>query len=136
MSVAPELDVDGPAAPPRVNGELVFTAPWQARTFGVTLTLVDAGVLAWGPFRAALVTAVAAAERTEALVAAERNEALVAAERNVGFEYWSCWALALEHVLAECGLLAPDDVEQRAARLGARPSGQDHPPGVGHGHVH
>ena len=118
MSTGPELDVDGPAAPPRVNGELVFAAPWQARTFGVTLTLVDAGVLAWGPFRAALVTAVAAAERSE------------------GFEYWSCWALALEHVLAECGLLGQDDVEQRAARLGARPSGQDHPPGVGRGHVH
>ena len=127
MSVAPELDVDGPAASPRVNGELVFTAPWQARTFGVTMTLVDAGVLEWGPFRAALVTAVAAAERTEALVAAERN---------VGFDYWSCWALALEHVLAECGLLAQDDIERRVSSLGARPAGQDHPPGVGRGHVH
>ena len=109
MSVGPELDVDGRAAPPRVNGELVFTAPWQARTFGVIMTLVDTGVLAWEPFRA---------------------------ERTVGFEYWSCWTLALEHVLAECGLLAQDDVEQRATSLGARPTGQDHPPGVGRGHVH
>ena len=127
MSVGPELDVEGPAAPPRVNGELVFTAPWQARTFGVTMTLVDTGVLAWEPFRAALVTAVAAAERTVALGAAERT---------VGFEYWSCWALALEHVLAECGLLAQDDVEQRATSLGAQPTGHDHPRGVGRGHVH
>lgn len=118
MRVGPELDVDGRAAPPRVNGELVFTAPWQARTFGVTMTLVDAGVLAWGPFRAALVAAVAAAERT------------------AGFEYWTCWALALEHVLGECGLLAQDDLEQRATSLGARPAGQDHLPGVGHGHLH
>ena len=33
------LDTEGPAAPPRANGELVFTAPWQSRIFGTTMHL-------------------------------------------------------------------------------------------------
>ena len=33
------LDVDGPAAPPRSNGELAFNAPWERRVFGVTMAL-------------------------------------------------------------------------------------------------
>lgn len=27
------LDVDGPAAPPRANGELVFAEPWESRAW-------------------------------------------------------------------------------------------------------
>ena len=34
-AVLPELDVDGPAAPPRSNGELVFAEPWEGRAFGL-----------------------------------------------------------------------------------------------------
>ena len=37
-----ELDRDGPAAPPRRNGELVFAAPWERRLFGVTMALTSA----------------------------------------------------------------------------------------------
>ena len=38
------LDSAGPAAPPRDNGELVFTAPWQSQAFGVALALYDAAL--------------------------------------------------------------------------------------------
>ena len=38
----PPLDAEGPAAPPRSNGELVFEAPWEARLFGVTM--IEKGV--------------------------------------------------------------------------------------------
>ncbi|MFD9651474.1 hypothetical protein [Streptomyces mirabilis] len=27
------LDIEGPAAPPRSNGELVFAEPWESRAF-------------------------------------------------------------------------------------------------------
>ena len=116
MSSAPELDVDGPAAPPRDNGELAFTAPWQPRTFGVTMTLVDTGALSWGQFRACLVAEIAAHEQTD------------------GFDYWTCWSRALEAVLVDQDLLAPTAVTDRAAALAARPAGHDHGPGAGHGH--
>ena len=42
----PALDSDGPAAPPRRNGELAFEAPWESRLFGVTMALVRSGVFA------------------------------------------------------------------------------------------
>ena len=39
------LDIEGPAAPPRSNGELVFAEPWESRAFGMAVTLYEAGVL-------------------------------------------------------------------------------------------
>jgi hypothetical protein len=30
-----QLEIEGPAAPPRSNGELVFAAPWESRAFGL-----------------------------------------------------------------------------------------------------
>ena len=41
------LDVEGPAAPTRRNGELVFDAPWQSRLFGVTMALRERDLFAW-----------------------------------------------------------------------------------------
>ena len=35
--------VDGPAAPPRSNGELVFAEPWESRAFGVAVALARRG---------------------------------------------------------------------------------------------
>ena len=32
------LDLAGPAAPPRDNGELVFAQPWESRAFGMAVT--------------------------------------------------------------------------------------------------
>jgi nitrile hydratase accessory protein len=57
--VSATLDVDGPAAPPRSNGELVFAAPWESRAFGLVLTLVDAGRFGYDEFRTRLVTRIA-----------------------------------------------------------------------------
>lgn len=49
------LDIEGPAAPPRSNGELVFAEPWESRAFGMAVTLYDAGVFTWPDFQAALI---------------------------------------------------------------------------------
>ena len=38
---SPVLEIDGPAAPPRDNGELVFAEPWESRAFGLAVTLHD-----------------------------------------------------------------------------------------------
>ena len=39
-----QLDIEGPAAPPRSNGELVFAAPWESRAFGLAMALHDGGL--------------------------------------------------------------------------------------------
>jgi hypothetical protein len=51
------VDLDGPAAPPRHNGELVFEAPWQGRAFGLCLAVLEREGLTWDDFRPHLVAA-------------------------------------------------------------------------------
>jgi uncharacterized membrane-anchored protein len=77
--VSLKLDVDGAAAPPRTNGELVFDAPWQARAFGLAAAVIETR---FGgdrePFRQHLIAAIAADP--------ERP-------------YWDSWVVALERLV-------------------------------------
>ncbi len=113
-----QLDVEGPAAPPRSNGELVFGAPWESRAFGLAMALHDGGFFEWEAFRQQLVRALSRAE-------AAGGE----------FSYYRCWLDALQALLASSGLIDPAVVESLAAELACRPSGHDHPHGD-HGHGH
>jgi hypothetical protein len=54
------VDIDGPAAPPRRNGELTFDAPWQGRAFGMAVALLERQGFGWDAFRRHLVAAIAA----------------------------------------------------------------------------
>ncbi len=110
------LDIEGVAAPPRSNGELVFGAPWESRTFGMAMALYDAGAFAWDDFRDALIARISAWE-------ADPPEGEC-------YSYYQCWQGALEDVLAAKGLVTPDTLATRGAELAARPAGYDH----GHDH--
>ncbi len=117
------LDVEGPAAPPRANGELVFAEPWQSRAFGLAVTLHDAGAFAWDDFRAHLVERITAWEHEH-----PAGECL---------DYYGCWLQALELVVVDRGLVDPGGVDGRAGELAVRPDGHDHADGDdGHDHVH
>jgi nitrile hydratase accessory protein len=105
------LDITGPAAPPRSNGELVFAEPWESRAFGLAMTLSDAGTFEWEEFRQALIARIGEAG-------------------NENFSYYRCWLDALERVLVDRAVISDDAVEDRAAELAARPAGWDH----GHDH--
>jgi nitrile hydratase accessory protein len=105
------LAVDGPAAPPRSNGELLFTAPWESRAFGLAVTLYDAGVFGWAQFQSALIARIAKWE---------------AAPAGRGWSYYEHWLGALEDVLAGDGTVFADEVTTRAAALAQRPAGHDH----------
>ena len=48
---------------PRRNGELVFTAPWQARAFGVAVALCKAQGIEWDAFRSRLIEEIGGWER-------------------------------------------------------------------------
>ena len=76
-----ELAITGPAAPPRLNGEMVFEAPWESRLFGMTLALVEADRFAWGEFQQRLIAAIGRWE-------AEHPD-------GEGYRYYDCWAEAL-----------------------------------------
>ena len=83
------FDLEGPAAPPRDNGELVFTAPWQARAFALAVTLVEELDLDWDEFRQRLIAEIA--------VDPERP-------------YYESWAAALEDLVVSHGLATTDAI--------------------------
>ncbi|MEU0818426.1 nitrile hydratase accessory protein [Streptomyces mirabilis] len=56
------LDIDGTAAPPRANGELVFSEPWESRAFGMAVALYEASAFTWPQFQSALIARIAAWE--------------------------------------------------------------------------
>ena len=107
-----ELDIDGPAAPPRSNGELVFAAPWEGRAFGLTMALVDAGTIPYETFRRALIERIGGWEADPP-----------PGER---FGYYRCWLQALEDLLSGAGLVSADDLAARAEAFARRPAGHDH----------
>lgn len=111
MAVADSvLDVDGPVAPPRSNGELAFAAPWERRVFGVTMALTQR-VFSYEDFRGHLMTRVGEAP---------------------GRPYWESWAAALEDALSAACEFDREAVETRFTEFLARPHGHDH----GHEHSH
>ena len=54
--------MEGQAALPRKNGELVFEEPWQGRVFGMAVALHERGLFEWEEFRQTLIAQIAAAE--------------------------------------------------------------------------
>jgi nitrile hydratase accessory protein len=120
MSTAVLLDVDGVAAPPRSNGELVFAEPWQSRAFGLVMALHESGAFTWDEFRDHLIAVIGAWEQDNS--------------PGEGYSYYRCWLQALEQVLDSKELVTAHDLVTRTTELAARPAGYDH--GHDHGHDH
>lgn len=80
--------------PPRKNGELVFDAPWEGRSFGLALALHERGLFEWEEFRQRLISSIAAQQTSD---------------------YYERWLRALEQLLVEKGICRPEEV---AARVG------------------
>ncbi len=88
----PHIDVEGAAAPPRRNGELVFQEPWEGRAFGMAVTLGDARLFPWEAFRKRLIAAIAEGDR---------------------HSYYENWLAALQNLLVEGGVLGTAEIETR-----------------------
>ena len=86
-------DVDGVAAPPRRNGELIFEAPWQSRVFGLCAAIVETCFDGdREPFRQQLIAAIAA---------------------DPDRPYWDSWTIALQQLVLEVGLLDELSIERQ-----------------------
>ena len=103
------MDIEGPAAPPRSNGELAFAEPWESRAFAMAVGLCEAGVFTWREFQAALIARIARQDDT-----------------SIRWCYYGQWLGALEDVLAGRGAVGDHDVTARARALAQRPAGHDH----------
>ena len=112
MTTPVDLDLDGPAAPPRSNGELVFAEPWESRTFGMVMALTDTATLDWHDFREALIARIKQWESDP--------------PEGECWSYYRCWQLALEDSLIARGVITGTGVSDRGAELAARPAGHDH----------
>lgn len=99
----PSIDVEGAAAPPRRNGELVFQEPWEGRAFGLAVAMREQGLFPWEAFRNQLITAIAEADRRPT------------GEDRPG--YYENWLAALERLLVERGLVTAAEVEDRVRQF-------------------
>lgn len=105
--------LEGDAAPPMANGEVVFEAPWQSRVFGLARSLCELGYYSWDEFREQLIQAVGEADEQ-------------------AFEYFDCFLQALTRLLRDKELLESGELVRREREFAARPPGHDH----GHEHSH
>jgi len=93
-------DMPGPAALPRRNGELVFEAPWEGRVFGMAVALTDRRQYPWDEFRDRLIAQIAHADAEHASTT-----------------YYERWLAAFERLLADHGLLSPEELDARTAEF-------------------
>lgn len=82
--------MDGAAALPRDNGELVFGAPWEGRALALAVALVDQLNLPWDDFRLRLIDAIADDPQRP---------------------YYESWAVALEALVVSLDLATTDDLD-------------------------
>jgi nitrile hydratase accessory protein len=88
--------MDGPAAVPRRNGELVFEEPWQGRVFGMAVALHGHRLYDWQEFQRELIAQIAEAEA-----------------RGDASTYYERWLAAFERLLAARGLVTPGELQDR-----------------------
>lgn len=106
------LDLEGPSAPPRTNGALVFDEPWESRAFGLAMSLSQAGAFEWEDFRAELIKAVASWEKAH--------------PDHEGYRYYERWLEAMQATLTTKGLVSTAEADARVHEFSSRPAGHDH----------
>ena len=116
--LAPALDAQGPTAPPRANGELVFAAPWESRVFGLTLALCEEGAFEWEEFRSLLIDEIGRWEASHADSGGHSDAP--------HYHYYERWLAAFERLAEAKGLCSIAQLDERAAAYAARPHGHDH----------
>lgn len=84
-------DADGP----------VFREPWEAEAFAMAVALNEAGLFTWSEWAEAL--------------SQEIRRAQAAGDPDLGDSYYHHWLAALERLVAEKGVAAPEVLAERCA---------------------
>jgi len=103
MSEEPDrqiADMDGAAALPRKNGELVFNEAWEGRIFGMAVAMSEGRELDWEDFRQQLIAEIAEAD-----------------EQASESAYYERWLAAFERLLDRHGLVPTVELESRTAEF-------------------
>jgi nitrile hydratase accessory protein len=83
------------------SDEPVFSAPWEAQAFAMTVALAGKGLFAWGEWAQTLGQVIA--------------EAKARGETDDGSTYYVHWLTALERLTAAKGIATPASLETRRA---------------------
>ncbi|TVR07475.1 MAG: nitrile hydratase accessory protein [Salinarimonadaceae bacterium] len=81
----------------------VFSSPWEAQAFAMTLRLHERGLFTWREWAQALAEAI--------------RKAQAAGDADDGSTYYAHWLAALETLVAEKGLAPADALAERRAAL-------------------
>ena len=90
LPARPEMPWDGE--------QPVFSAPWQAQAFAMTLALHQKGIFTWAEWAQALADQIKAAQR--------------AGDADVGDTYYQHWLAALEGLVAAKGLSSKAELKR------------------------
>ena len=93
-------NMDGPAALPRKNGELVFESPWESKTFGMAVALHEQGLYDWGEFRKVLIDEIKEWESRST-------------ENSKKWSYYERWLSSLEEILVKKGIFSRKELDRR-----------------------
>jgi nitrile hydratase accessory protein len=104
---------------PRVNGELVFESPWEARVFGLAVALHEQGAFEWKIFSQSLTDEIASAEK-----------------EGESSSYYERWLRALHHVTTGQDLLATREIVDRTKEVQDQADHEHDDHGHDHPHHH
>lgn len=88
---------------PRCSDGPVFSAPWEAQAFAMTLRLHEQGIFTWKEWAHTLSTVI--------------REAQAAGDPDDGATYYTHWLNALERITAQKQLVGHGQLENRRAAL-------------------
>jgi nitrile hydratase accessory protein len=98
-------ELTGAEAPPRANGELVFAEPWEARAFGLAVSIVEHRGVPWSEFSARLIAEIRSDPHRP---------------------YYASWLAALERLVFELGLVSEAELEHEIEHV-LHEDAHDHP---------
>ncbi len=101
----------GASSPPSANGELIFAAPWESRSFGMARVLCEAGLYEWDDFREFLIEEIDEWQR--------RNT-------TAEYHYYDRFLGALQKLLVAREICSEQEIDRLVSEFEARPHGHDH----------
>jgi nitrile hydratase accessory protein len=89
-------------SPPRLEGKLCFSQPWERQAFGVALALSKSGHFDWEEFRQKLISAIGEWEGSHDLA-------------DPSWSYYERWLTALENLLVQEQIVTPEELAARVS---------------------